>query len=148
MAAVKNCVRERSDGGNRGMNAKKGPPRCKLSLHRDYSCTEKKAILFTSLLRKYFNAKPSWTLFTNYSLHGFLLKKKSAFNINCTIAAAFVHRLSLFDSTWCIPGESLKQNRHIVECNLYLIDPDKRFCWSNNKIWLLFDKILNFYVLI
>jgi len=94
VAAVKNCARERGDDGSRGMNAKKGVPWCKLSLHRDYSCIEKRAILFTSLLRKYFSAKPSWTLFTNYSLHGFLLEK-SAFNINCAIAA-FVQRLSLF----------------------------------------------------
>jgi len=75
-AAVKNCARERGDDGSRGMNAKKGAPRCELSLHRDCSCIEKRAILFTSLLRKYFSAKPSWTLFTNYSLHGFLLEKK------------------------------------------------------------------------
>lgn len=77
--------------------------------------------------------------------------KKSAFNINCTIAVAFVHRLSLFDSTWCIPDKNLKQTQHIVECNLHLIDPDNRFCWSNNKTYVLIltiktDSDINFQI--
>lgn len=62
------------------------------------AAVQKKAILFTSLLRKYFSAKPSWTIHELFATR-ISPGKKSAFNINCTIAAAFVHRLSLFDGT-------------------------------------------------